>query len=88
MLLSGFFWRSNRYQYVLGLGMRALATSIHVRTYLPKFNKYMHYYDTYRGTMGVLFRAKLFSTKIWRQLGNTVLPSIIYQPLHTLRPEE
>ena len=35
MLLCGFFWRSNRNHYLL---VRALATSIHVRTYLPKFN--------------------------------------------------
>ena len=52
MLLCGFLWRSTRSHYLLVLVMRALATPIHVRTYLPKFNNEMHYYyDTYRGTM-------------------------------------
>ena len=33
------FWRSNRHHYLLVLViMRALAMSIHVRTYLPKSN--------------------------------------------------
>ena len=45
--------------------MRALAKSIHVRTYLPKINKYinkyMHYYsDTCRGTMGIFLQLMLF----------------------------
>ena len=53
MLMCGLFWRSNRNHYLLFLVMRALATSIHVRTYLPKFNTQLHYYDTYRGTMGM-----------------------------------
>ena len=45
MLLCGAFWRSNRNHYPLVLViMRALAMSIHVRTYLPKFNNEMHYY--------------------------------------------
>ena len=44
MLLSGVFWRSNRNHYLLVLVMRALAMSIHVRTYLPKINNEMHYY--------------------------------------------
>ena len=44
MLLCGFFWRSNRNHYLLVLVTRALAMSIHVRTYLPKFNNEMHYY--------------------------------------------
>ena len=43
-LLCGVFWRSNRNHYLLVLVMRALAMSIHVRTYLPKFNNEMHYY--------------------------------------------
>ena len=44
MPLCGVFWRSNRRHYLLALVMRALAMSIHVRTYLPKFNNEMHYY--------------------------------------------
>ena len=43
MLLCGVFWRSNR-NHNLVLVMRALAMSIHVGTYLPKFNNEMHYY--------------------------------------------
>ena len=35
MLVCGVFWRSNRYHYLFVLVMRALAMSIHVRTYLP-----------------------------------------------------
>ena len=44
MLLCGFFWRSNRNHYLLVLVMHALAMSIHIRTYLPKFNNKTHYY--------------------------------------------
>ena len=44
MLLYGFFWRSTRNHYLFVLAMRALVMSIHVRTYLPKFNNEMHYY--------------------------------------------
>ena len=44
MPLCGVFWRSDRNNYLLVLVMRALAMSIHVRTYLPKFNNEMHYY--------------------------------------------
>ena len=40
--------------------MRALATSIHVRTHLPKLNKQMHYYDTYRGTIMWIFVTVVF----------------------------
>ena len=43
-LLCGVFWRSNRIHYLLVLVMRALAMSIHVCTYLPKFSNKMHYY--------------------------------------------
>ena len=43
-MLCSVFWRGNRNQYLLVLVMRALAMSIHVRTYLPKFNNEMHYY--------------------------------------------
>ena len=39
MLLGVFFLCSNRNRYLLVLVMRALATSIHVRTYLSKLNK-------------------------------------------------
>ena len=39
MLLCVFFWRSNHNHSLCVLVMPALATSIHVRTYLPKFNK-------------------------------------------------
>ena len=38
LLLCGFFCRSNRNYYLIVLAMRALATSIHVRRYLPKFD--------------------------------------------------
>ena len=44
MLLCGFFWRSTRNHYLLVLVLRALAMSIRVRTYLPKFKNEMHYY--------------------------------------------
>ena len=44
MLLCGVFWRSNRSHYLLVLVMRALAMSIDVRTYLPKFKNDVHYY--------------------------------------------
>ena len=43
-LLCGVFWRSSRNHYLLVSTMRALAMSIHVRTYLPKFNNEMHFY--------------------------------------------
>ena len=43
-LLCGVFWRSKRNHYLLVLAMRALAMSIHVRTYVPKLNNEMHYY--------------------------------------------
>ena len=39
VLLCGFFWSSNRNHYLLVLVTRTLATPIHVRTYLPKFNQ-------------------------------------------------
>ena len=61
--------------------MRALATSIHVRTYLPKFNKKLHYYyDTCRGTMCIFYSKYLFWDKILRQLGNNALPTFILSP--------
>ena len=44
MLLCGVFWRSNRNHYLFVLVMRALVISIHVRTYLLKFNNEMRYY--------------------------------------------
>ena len=47
MLLCGVVWRSNRNHYLLALVMRALAMSVHVHTYLPKFNNEMHYYSNY-----------------------------------------
>ena len=40
--------------------MRPLATSISMYVcmyvYLPKFNKYMHYYDTYPNTVGIFLQ--------------------------------
>ena len=52
-----FFCGSNRNHYylLLVLVMRPLATSIstYVCTYLPKFNKQIHYYDTYRITVAI-----------------------------------
>ena len=73
MLMCGFFWRSNRDHYFLVLVMRALPSSFHERMYVsPKFNKQMHYYyDTSRGTMGILFEYVLFVleqilTPIWK----------------------
>ena len=71
--------------------MRALATSISMHcVYLPKFIKQMHYYDPCRSTMGnfLQYYHYLFWHKIWRQFGNNVLPSFIYQPLHTSRSED
>ena len=44
MLLCGAFWCSNRNHYILVLVMRALAMSIDVPTYVPKFNNKVHYY--------------------------------------------
>ena len=46
MVLCRLFWLSNRDHHLLVLVMRALPMSIHVRTYLMKFNtcNEMHYY--------------------------------------------
>ena len=67
MLICGFFCRSNRDHYLLVLVMRALASSIHVRTYVsPKFNNQMNYdYDTYRGTMFFFFSEHYL---VWNKL--------------------
>ena len=86
MLLCGVFWRSNRNHHLLVLVMRALATSIHVRTYLPKFNNEMHYYyDTYRGTIGSFFTVTIicFGTKQDANLEIMYCQVVFYQPLHT-----
>ena len=81
MLLCGFFWRSNRNHYLLVLVMRAFATSIHIRAYLP-----LVHYDTYRGTMGIFFYSKYSvlgqnMTPIWKQTLSCQV--LFYQPLHT-----
>ena len=80
MLLCGVFWRSDRYHYLLVLVMRALAMSIHVRTYLPKFNNEMHYYyDTIPTAVpwGLFLKKLIFVwDEILRQFGNNVLPSL------------
>ena len=78
-LLCGFFWRSNRNHYLLVLVMRALATSIHVRTYVPKtqqINALPLYLPRYHGD---LFYSKYYMLwdKIGRQFENNVLPSFI-----------
>ena len=61
MLMGGFFRRSNRNHYLLVFVLRSLASSIHVRTCTCHRNsiKKIHYYDTYRGTMGIVFSVSI-----------------------------
>ena len=71
MLICCFFWRSNRSHCLFVLVMRAIASSIHVRTYLVKFNKQMYYHDTYRSTRGIFLTIIFFvlgqnTTPIWK----------------------
>ena len=59
--------------------------------YLPKFNKQMHYYDTYRSTMGIFFTVKViicFGTKYYANLEIISCQVLFYQPLHTSRSED
>ena len=58
--MCGFFWRRNRYHYLLVLGhacVRLPHLSTNVR--VTDFNKQMHYYHTYRGTMGIYFSVSI-----------------------------
>ena len=51
--------------------MLVLVPSIHVPTHLPRLNNYMRcYYQTYRGTMVVVF----FTAKIFFVLGRNITP--------------
>ena len=65
--------------------MRALATSIHVRTYLPKFNNEMHYYydiiPRYHGDFFIVILLVLGQYDA--NLETMCCHVLCYQPLHT-----
>ena len=52
---------------------------MYVRVPVPKFNKYMHYYDTYRSAMGIVFTENIISvgTKYDANLEIMSCPSFI-----------
>ena len=78
MLMCGFFWRSNRNHYLLVLVMRALVSSIHVRTcHRNSINKCTIMIPT-AVTWGFFFsKYSLFWDKLLLQFGSNVLPCYI-----------
>ena len=88
MVLCGVFWRSNRNHYLLVIVMRALVMSIHVHSYLPKFDNEMHYYCDIIPTAvpwAFFFTGNIFcfGTKYDANLEIMSCQVVCCQPLHT-----